>query len=210
MAGYAKLSFEQLLDWLEGRLAATAAHQVASQIAQADATTQAQVRWLAAFLKLSKEVVLAAPPPTVRATLRQHFADFARSRQPPTLIQRLVAVLTFDSGQAPVLAGLRAGASEPIRQYIFVTELADVTLNIQPRTHDERLDLIGQILLNDELVISEAFTVQLVHQAREVAITLADEVGEFWFEALAPGDYALMLSTARVEIELPPFALLRD
>jgi hypothetical protein len=104
---------------------------------------------------------------------------------------------------------MRTGENEPTRQYVFATDLADVALNVQPRPYGERLDLIGQILPNTATLAPDAFAVQLLREKQEVAITLAEEYGEFWFEALEPGDYRLTLSTDILEIELPVFAITR-
>lgn len=209
MAANPDLTFELLLDWVEGRLPSAAAQDVAQQVATASEEIQAQVQWLTAFARLSEQIVLVTPPPDVRATLAQRFADYAHTRQQPGLLQRLVATLTFDNLLQPAVAGLRAGESDSARQYIFATTLADVALNIQPHQQGEQLDLIGQILPNTEALLPDAFAVQLLRDEREVAITLADEVGEFLFEALDPGNYGLMLSTDILEIELPIFALTR-
>lgn len=210
MAGNPNLTFARLLDWVEGRLPATEAQIVTQQVAVADEAVQVQVKWLTAFRKLSNHLVLAPLPFAVRATLRQRFAAFAQTRQPPPFLPRLVAVLTFDSRHHSALAGLRATASEPVRQYIFATDWADVALNIQPRLSDEHLDLIGQILGNTATLAADPVVVQLLLHEREVAITLADELGEFMFPAIEPGNYGLILSTDQVEIELPSFALTRD
>ncbi len=210
MAGNPNLTFARLLDWLEGRLPATEAQIVTQQVAVADEAVQVQVKWLTAFCKLSNHIVLAPLPFAVRTTLRQRFAAFAQTRQPPPFLQRLVAVLTFDSRHQSALAGLRATASEPVRQYIFATDWADVALNIQQRLSDEHLDLIGQILGNTATLAADPIVVQLLLHEREVAITLADELGEFMFPAIEPGNYGLILSTDQVEIELPSFALTLD
>jgi hypothetical protein len=209
MATNPDLTFERLLDWVEGRLAPAEAQDIAQQVANAGEEIQAQVQWLAAYAKLGDQIVLMAPPPTVRAGLVQRFADYAQAKQQPGFLQRLAAVLSFDSLHQPAQAGLRASESEAARQYVFTTDLADVALNIQPRPYGERLDLIGQILPNTATLAPDAFAVQLLRAKDEVAITLAEEFGEFWFEALEPGDYRLMLSTDILEIELPVFALTR-
>lgn len=207
MAGNPELTFARLLDWVEDRLPAAERQTIAQQVATADAAFQTQVKWLTAFLQLSHHFVLAPLPPTVRTTLRQRFREFVQTRQPPPFLQRLVAVLTFDSRNQTALPGLRATATEPVRQYVFATDWADVALHIQPRHSDEQLDLIGQVLANTVNLEADTIVVQLLRHEREVAITLADELGEFMFAAITPGTYGLILSTDQVEIELPNFAL---
>lgn len=207
MAGNPELTFARLLDWLEGRLSAAETQTMAQQVATADAAIQTQVKWLTAFLKLSHHLIFAPLPSAVRTTLSQRFRAFVQTRQPPPFLQRVVAVLTFDSRHQTALAGLRATVTEPVRHYVFATDWADVALHIQSRPSDEHLDLIGQVLANTATLETDTIVVQLLLHEREVAITLADELGEFMFAAIEPGNYGLILSTAQVEIELPDFAL---
>ena len=210
MAGNPELTFAHLLDWVEGRLPAAETETMAQQVATADAAIQTQVKWLTAFLKLSRHLMFAPLPSAVRTTLNQRFRAFMQTRQPPPFLQQVVAVLTFDSRHQTALTGLRATATEPVRQYIFATDWADVALHIQARRSDEHLDLIGQVLANTATLETDTIVVQLLLHEREVAITLADELGEFMFAAVEPGNYGLILSTDQVEIELPNFALTRD
>jgi len=49
--------------------------------------------------------------------------------------------------------------------------------------------------------------VHLLQHEQEVAITLTDVVGSFWFEALDQDAYDLILSTDLIEVEVPNFTL---
>jgi len=207
MANETNLPFEQLLDWLEGRLAAEAATTVERQVATAGPEVQAQVAWLRAFTALQQTVTLAKPPATVRAQLTEEFARYAAAKQQPSLFQRLVAALTFDSAHQPGLVGVRAGQAEQARQFVYSTGQVDVTLNLQPHKQAQRFTLIGQILSNEPGMDLAAFCVQLLQETNEIGITLADDLGEFSFEAVEPGTYALVLSTDDQEILLPAIAV---
>lgn len=207
MSGAPTVSFERLLNWLEGRLAAAEGQTVIQQITHAGDELQAQIQWLSAFASLSDQILLLPPPPSVRATLLQRFVDAIQPRPQPGFFQRLVATLAFDSIQQPALAGLRAGGSEAQRQLVFVTDQADVALSVASHQHGATFDLIGQILPNRADLTANAFAVQLVQAQREVAITLTDEVGDFTFPALERGNYGLFLSADQVEIEIPDLGL---
>lgn len=158
-------------------------------------------------LRPTNELALAAPPPAVQELLLQRFMDYVQGQQLPGHFQRHQATLVLDSQRQPLPAGLRAGASDLLRHYVYAIDLIDVTLNMQPGWRGIRLDLIGQILPNRTALTGAGFIVQLVQHGQEVAITQADTIGDFWFQALDPGLYQLLLSTATLELELPSFTL---
>lgn len=207
MANETNLPFEQILDWLEGRLPVEAATQVERQVATAGPEIQAQVAWLRAFSRLHHSVTLAKPPAAVRAVLTEQFASYAAAKQQPSIFQRLVAALTFDSAHQSGLVGVRAGQAERTRQFVYSTDQVDITLNLQPRKQEQSLNLIGQILPNAPSVDLAAFSVQLLQDMTEIGITSADDLGEFSFEAVEPGTYQLILSTDDHEIVLPALDL---
>jgi hypothetical protein len=202
MTNFVEPTFERLLDWVEGRLSPAEAQLVEQQVACAGAAVQTQVQWLRAFVKLGDQIIFTAPPPSVRAHLIQQFHEYAQTRRQPRFFQRLVAALTFDNARQPAALGVRAGRNDFARQFVFSTHVADVALNVQPRLHEPKLDLIGQILPRDEDLILDAFAIQLLRDEREVAITMADELGEFMLEGLDPSSYQVLLSTDDLEIDL--------
>ncbi len=193
------LSFARLVDWLEGRLSEEKARAVEEQVAVADEPTRANIAWLRAFLQVSKTTVLASPPSELRALLRRRFEAYAQDRRQPGFLQCLVATLSFDSRMQPAVAGVRAtGARESQQQLVYTTDVADVALNIQPRS-DNRFDLDGQIFPAGD-VAPDAFSIQLLRQADELGLTTADDLGEFAFEAVSPGVYELIVSTDQFEV----------
>jgi hypothetical protein len=203
MADNTELTFERLVDWVEDRLSPAEAEQVERQVAVADAATQAQVKWLRAFMRLGDTIVLLAPPRQVRTYLTERFADYAEARRQPGFFRRLAAALSFDSALHPASAGVRSGQSDGMRQFVFSTDVADIAVSLQRRPGDTRLDLLGQILPKEDDLALDVFAVQLLREDREVAIVMADELGEFLLESLEPGIYQLLLSTDSFEIDLP-------
>jgi hypothetical protein len=146
-----------------------------------------------------------------------HFADFAATHRPPSLLQQWVAALTFDSFFQPNLAGMRSASMDAPRQLIYSSDVADVVLNIQWREGASNATLFGQVLPLGDLA-PEEFAVQLVTEAdarntgaaemgttemREAGITMASATGEFAFAAVAPGNYQLVLTAEGVNILLP-------
>lgn len=211
------LTFERLLDWVEGRLSEQDAGQVAAQVAQADDETRATVAWLRDFQAVSARVTLSDPPANVRETMLRRFREHeqVKERQQPSLFRRLIAQLTFDSGWSLATAGVRAvnGLGNQ-RQIVCSTDAADVVLNTQPAKGGSTLDVLGQVMLTGEMPedvtnvhVDDHFVVQLLRDEVEVGMTRADDMGEFTFQAVPPGTYGFVVSSARLEIETPTIEL---
>lgn len=203
------LNFGRLLDWIEGRLSAEEAAAVAQAVEQADDATRAEIAWLRAFRAVSAKTVLAAPPRDTHAALIERFAEYAQRKRPPSLLRRLAATLTFDSGLQPAAAGMRgADVQEPARQLIYSVEIADIALNIQPRQQSQNVDLIGQILPKSDAP-ADSFSVELTQSGMAIGSAAADDLGEFSFENLAPGEYELGLRSQHVDVRIAPVELRR-
>ncbi len=192
-----RISFERLVDWVEGRLPAEEAGIVEEQVA--DEATRAEVEWLRAFARVNEEVVLDAPPREVRDELIWRFDAYAEDRRTPSFLQRLVATLSFDSGLQPAFGVRSAGGQEGQRQLVYTTDAADIALNVRPRPRNGHLDLDGQVFPAED-VDPASFSVQLLSGADEVGLTTTDELGEFAFESVSPGSYQILVSGERVEI----------
>lgn len=198
--------FERLADWVEGRLSEEEAREIEERVAAAGDETRADVEWLRAFARAGEEISLEAPPQEVRDELVRRFEAWAEGQRPPGFLERLVATLTFDGGLQPAFGVRSAGTSEE-RQLVYGTNAADIVLNIRPR--GGRLDLDGQIFPADEAEPGP-FGVQLLDEGgTEVAVSAADDLGEFAFESVAPGTYQILASNERVEILILPVELSR-
>lgn len=115
-------------------------------------------------------------------------------------LRRLVAVLGFDSGVQPALAGVRAGGAPAQRQFLFSADGHDVELRVsEPAPGSFRL--FAQVLGPEaqgryELVVGD----------RQWSGAL-DDLGEFVVEALPAGQAGLQLQLGDTRIELPPVPL---
>lgn len=206
MTGSQTPSTALLLDWLEDRLSAKEGSDLVRSI-ETDPALQAQVDWLRGFLQLSSVVVLADPPQEVRQAATAAFAAYAQANRPPSILQRLSAVLTSDSWQRLSMAGVRNVSlrSEP-RQVVYSSELADVALNIQAEPSSMRFDLEGQIFaLEDDA--ADAFVVQLLQDGVEQRLAVSDDLGKFSLAGLPAGVYDLLVSSDQGEIEIGPIEL---
>lgn len=199
-----RIDVETLADWAEGRLPEEEARAVERRLAEADEATRAEAEWLREFYRASKDVVLEDPPAGQRDELAKVFEAYAEGRRQPGTLRRLTATLSFGGGLQP-LAGVRsAGGSEG--QLVYSTEAADVALNFRRRPGNGKLDLDGQVFPNDDEE-PQAFGVQILRGTDEVGATATDELGEFAFEGVSPGEYQILVSSAEVEILISPVEL---
>jgi hypothetical protein len=112
----------------------------------------------------------------------------------------MAATLTSDSWQRPSLVGVRhTGLEAAPRQLLYQTDVADIAVNIHAGTRRNKFDLIGQVFPGDEPDL-DSFTVQLIQQELEVALTYTNDVGKFSFTELAAGIYIMMIQGDQVEI----------
>ncbi len=133
------------------------------------------------------------------------FQPRAAARSGASLLQRLGAVLSFDSAagvnEAGGLAlGLRA-AAEPgdTRQLLFTSEGRDIDLRISPGADGLHWDIRGQVLGPDGGGMAELMAGTICLQ------TAWNELAEFGFEQVPAGDCSLVLRSADWELVLPSF-----
>lgn len=203
------IDFGRLADWVEGRLSGEEAENVAQRVANAGEETRARVEWLRAFARASGETQLSAPPREVRELLSRRFVSRARANaeeREPGLLRRVVAALSFDSG-LQAAAGVRSADVQGAgRQLVYSTGGADIAIDLHERPQDKRLDLDCQVLIG-EGEGTPSFDVRLLRDGGEIAATTSDDVGDFTFEAIAPGEYEMVFSGEEVEIVLSPVEL---
>jgi hypothetical protein len=193
-----KLTFEQLADWVEGRLPEADAARVAVLVEQnTDAGTKATVAWLRALNQTRAHTALATPS----AQARKAALGALSVRKAPGLLRRIQALLTPPRLAPSTRAGLRATP----RRLNFAADAYDIVLTVDERPTDGLFDLNGQFFAPDGE--STAVTVQLLRDDVERGLTGADALGEFGFSALTPGTYALIVRARDTEIELAPLML---
>lgn len=200
MSGPKEISFERLADWAEGRLPEEEARAMTEQLQRADEETRARAEWLRAFARASEQTTLTAPPREVRENLSRRFAAYAEGAREPGLLQRFVATLSFEGGTQPAFGVRSARAEEAQGQLVYSTDVADIALNFHPRPGG-RVDLDGQLFPAGDAE-PDGFVVQLLSGGSDVGITTTDELGEFGFESIAPGEYEVLVSNDEVEIQL--------
>jgi hypothetical protein len=198
-----QIDFGRLADWLEGRLSAEEARSVEEAVDAADGATLADVAWLRRFFRATEVALTESPPPELGDALVEIFEAHTRDRRAPGLVRRVLAGLTFDSNLQPAV-GLRAvGGQQSRRQLIYHADEFDLALNLLARDADNDLDVDGQVLPPEGGEI-EPFSVQLLHDDREVALSVTDELGSFVFRGVTPGAYELVFGADGVEVSVSP------
>ena len=198
-----EVNFARLVDWMEGRLPEDETRTVEEALVGADRATLDDVAWLRRFFGATENAIIESPPPELRGALVDTFEAHARDRRPGGLVRRVLAGLVFDSNLQPA-AGLRAvGTQQSRRQLIYHADTFDLALNLLARESDNNLDLDGQVLPR-EGETPEIFSVQLVRNGGEMALTVVDEMGSFVLQCIPPGAYEMVLSAERVEISVSP------
>lgn len=201
----AKVEFERLVNWAEGRLSAEEAGEVERLLALADEETRAEAAWLRAFGRMAGDTVISDPPADLRAALITRFDEHVEERLRPGPLRRLAARLTFDGGLQPAF-GVRSAGTSGSRQLVYSSEGVDVALNLWRRRGDGGFDVDGQVLLIDDPEPGP-LDVRLLAGEDEVGLTTADELGDFAFEDVPPGSYKVLVRGEGVEIRLSPVEL---
>jgi hypothetical protein len=123
-----------------------------------------------------------------------------------SLLQQMLAALTFDSGAATPLAFGTRSAGGTLRQLLFSAQGRDIDLRVAPvdaaggDPDAARWQLSGQVLGPDS-----AGTVVLADATGQViGETALSDLGEFRLPAMPAGAYTLTLRFAETEVVLPP------
>ena len=203
-------SWQQLIDWLEGRLSPQEAERVHQQVEEGDVSLRADVDWLRAFLRTGEIVVLDEPPVDLRVTLRTRYNEYVQTEgiagkadpqafDKPNLLQRLAAALTFDSGLQVGMAGARAGEIDSSRRLIFSSSALDISLDMVERSNGLHID--GQILPLQDLA-PESLEVRLEHESDLIVQSTVSTDGFFGFEAVRPGLYHLLVIGEGISVQV--------
>ena len=117
----------------------------------------------------------------------------------PSLVGRVLALLTFDSLTMAPGFGLRSGAGVG-RQLIYSSDMADIDLRVSPQSGE--WEIAGQILGSSH---SEG-EVNLESDDFSASAKLND-LSEFAFQSVPRGTYKMFVHLPDVEIETPPLEL---
>ncbi len=187
------VSFEQLVDLVEGRLSPEERMLAQSHVSGCRACSE-QVGWLERTLALMREDEGDDAPSYVVGRARGMFRPRAAVER-PGIARRLVAALRFDSAQQPSLAFGVRGAQAPARQLLYRAEDHDLDVRVAPAR--DLWTVSGQILGP-----SAEGQVELEGPTDAVQARL-NELGEFALPPVPAAVYTLRLRVGEVEVEIP-------
>lgn len=184
------IPFSQLVDWVENDLLAEERALVEQHLAACSICSEELVK-VERLLGLMRADQAFAPPP---ALIRRAVAIFQprTDSAAPSLLQRLVAALQFDSAQHLPALGLRAASPTP-RQLLYSAGDYDLDLRLTP--HDDGWTLSGQVL-GHRVPVGH---VVVQGELAQVQAPLAAP-GEFVLPPIPAGAYTLIVSLRNDEI----------
>lgn len=170
--------FEQLIDWLEGRLDPETDAAVTAEVARGDARTRATVDWLRSFLAVGRLLPLHEPPPSVRQNLRRQFSAWRADRSTADVEPiELVATLLFDSDRDLVVGRRAVDTSDDARHIAYTSDRADIVLDVH-RLAESLVDIEGQVL-PVEPTSAPVFEATVHGPGVELRAISGDELGRF-------------------------------
>jgi anti-sigma factor RsiW len=182
-------SYEELVDLVEGRLSSEAEEQVRSRAA-AHASAAEELAETERLIGLMRNYSLQeAPSPVIARAAR-----LMRQSRPaqPSLRQRVVALLRFDSWQQPAAAAVRTGQNAT-RQILFYAEGYDVDVRVTPA--GSTWVVTGQVLGPNTGGAAELHG-PLLEQ------TTLNDMSKFTFSSVPSGTYTLTLRLEEIDVEI--------
>jgi hypothetical protein len=187
-------SFTELVDWVENRLPAQRAADVAAHV-DGDAQVQDAVAWIRRFLAIAAESPLVTPPAEVRSALRAVFREGVR---PSGRYVSNRLVLLFDSRRDHATSGVRGVDIEAGVHLAYGGDTADLVLDVYPDVGTTaRLD--GQLLLRDAQPASAVVTIRGA-DGEIIHLTVDDPLGRFTVGGLRAGPTELRIRLAATEL----------
>ena len=194
------LSFTKLADLAEGRMTAEEL-TVSSSHLSACPRCAAKLARLESVLGLMRTDEAEDAP----AELVSRAINLFRSRaalKAPSIVQRVVAALSFDSFQTSPAYGVRSGQSATrARQLLY--SAGDYDLDVRITETSEGWVVSGQVL-GQECANGQ---IELASGSESMAQAGLNSQCEFTLPAVAAGHYLLRLRLANLEVEIPQFEL---
>ena len=190
--------FARLADLVEGRLSdeerrATEAHvaacpRCAKDVAQIQKTTG-----------LMRADASTDAPRDAIAYAVSLFRTRRAAAQTPSLVERIIATLTFDSSRLAPAFGVRSAAASDSRQLMFSAGANDIDLRLA-RT-EEGWTISGQVLGD-----CAGGRVEIETESQR-AVAELNELCEFSLSAVPDGNYKLLLHLSGAEVLVPEIDL---
>ena len=193
------LPFEKLADMAEGRL-------LADERMKAEAHANGCPRCAAKLTELEKVFSLVrtdesvdAPPEIMTRAVNLFRPRAVAASSSPSLVERIVAALSFDSLQMRPAYGVRSGQAAA-RQLLYSAGESDIDLRVAPSGEDWVVS--GQVLGAD----CAGGEIELKGATGETRARLNEQC-EFRLPPVPAGTYSLRLRLTDMEVEVPELEL---
>jgi hypothetical protein len=157
-----------------------------------------QLRKLRQTIGLMKSDTTNDAPASLVRDAKSVFRAGVASRE-PSLVRRVVASLSFDSFMEAPTFGLRSQTSGG-RQLVYSTETADIEVRVSGDEDDWQVagQVLGSTCDNGDVNLeSESFS----------ATVKLNELCEFWFVSVPPGNYKISVQLPELLVETPQLEL---
>ena len=186
------LDFEHLLEIAERH--AIADIQTGSHLTSCAACAEELSRIQSLLQVMQQDESVDAPRDVLAYAINVYRQQSVKPQK--TLVERMIAALTFDSFTGNPAFGLRSGQA-PARQLIYSAGDNDVDLRIERREQNQWAiagQLLGQKCSGGEVTL---------RGENQWASAALNEQCEFTLPAVPAGEYALIVTLADIEIEVP-------
>jgi len=195
-------SFEKMIDFLDGRLAATEGSMIERHLTAGCASCESVGHWYRRIKAIAASDQTVEPPGWVlKRAIKAFMAhrEFYSSEVPA----QMVAILVFDSLSRPEIAGVRSTDAAD-RQLLYSAGGYSVDLQMA-QAGAATVNVIGQILREGEQGFDSVFglPLQLVKSGAPAASTITDSVGEFRINGISQGEYDLYFEGRGRRILIP-------
>lgn len=191
------IPYEQLVDWVEQRLPEEVRTNVATHMARCEQCRAEADRVAQVINAMRADVSIDAPATSIHNAIRA----FQKRGEPaqPSIVQRLVALLRFESTPLTPAPGLRSGGQAE-RQLLFAAGDYDLDVRVVP--DGANLLVSGQLFGPDTGAVQVHLSGGALHWQAAFA---SDEV--FSFPSVPAGAYTLVLVTGSAEIAVDDLQL---
>ncbi len=192
------LPFAKLADLAEGRLSSVERTDALSHLEDCSRCAAKLEKLESVIGLMRRDEALDAPPALVSNVINLFRAR--KASKEPSLVQRIVAALSFDSLQMSPAYGVRSGSASTARQLLF--SAGDYDLDLRVAQSGEAWSVSGQILGKE----CAGGHIELEGEAAVKRAELNEQC-EFTLTALPAGSYKLRLRLPDLEVEIPKLEL---
>ena len=193
-------TFDNLMDFLDGRLSEQPSNEIRSHLDSGCLRCSEDRRWYTRALEVSAGDDSVAPPAWVLKRAQRVLEDaYAR----PTVVEKIAqaAILILDSLRQPSLAQARSATLDS-RQLLYQAGEYSIDLRVEPASGSTAL-VVGQVLKERQLRFESVAGLSLqLHAAGNSYSTTTSDLGQFRFDDVTTGSYRLLLKTSDFEVTI--------